>query len=164
LVFNTTDEAKEQGKKIWIKNFLFYQEQLPLEKNNTDHKKIKIILEKNLAKFSDQEDMLYILEKVSTTVSKKMVKRFIKPTTEEIKVYAIEYSLKGNIPISNNWSEVFYNHYESNGWKVGKNPMKDWKATIRTWVDKDKNTLSKNLGKIDKIVSANEKVKDVKVD
>jgi len=27
----------------------------------------------------------------------------------------------------------FYNHYESNSWKVGKNPMKDWKAAVRTW-------------------------------
>ena len=31
----------------------------------------------------------------------------------------------------------FYDHYESNGWKVGKNPMKDWKATIRNWERND---------------------------
>ena len=29
--------------------------------------------------------------------------------------------------------QKFYNFYESNGWKVGKNPMKDWKAAVRTW-------------------------------
>jgi len=27
----------------------------------------------------------------------------------------------------------FIDHYESNGWLIGKNPMKDWKATVRTW-------------------------------
>ena len=30
-------------------------------------------------------------------------------------------------------AEYFIDHYESNGWKVGKNPMKDWKATVRNW-------------------------------
>ncbi|MFZ9377098.1 MAG: hypothetical protein ACO25K_08235, partial [Candidatus Fonsibacter ubiquis] len=29
--------------------------------------------------------------------------------------------------------EKFFKYYEANGWKVGKNPMKDWKACIRTW-------------------------------
>jgi len=27
----------------------------------------------------------------------------------------------------------FIDHYESNGWKVGKASMKDWKASVRTW-------------------------------
>ena len=27
----------------------------------------------------------------------------------------------------------FHSYYESNGWKVGKNPMKDWKAAVRSW-------------------------------
>lgn len=29
--------------------------------------------------------------------------------------------------------EVFYHHYESNGWKVGKTPMKSWKSAMVTW-------------------------------
>jgi hypothetical protein len=29
--------------------------------------------------------------------------------------------------------ERFFNYYTSNGWKVGKNPMKDWKAAVRSW-------------------------------
>jgi hypothetical protein len=33
----------------------------------------------------------------------------------------------------------FYNHYESNGWRVGKNKMKSWQAAVRTWkIYKDK--------------------------
>ncbi len=29
--------------------------------------------------------------------------------------------------------EKFFNHYKSNGWVVGKAPMKDWKAAVHTW-------------------------------
>ncbi|WP_346318205.1 DUF1376 domain-containing protein [Chitinophaga sp. YIM B06452] len=36
-------------------------------------------------------------------------------------------------------AERFYNHYSSNGWRVGKNPMKDWQAAVRNWVDNDFN-------------------------
>ena len=42
-------------------------------------------------------------------------------------------------------AERFMDYYESNGWKVGKNSMKDWKATVRTW---EKNEYSN--GKIEK--------------
>lgn len=52
--------------------------------------------------------------------------RFIKPTVEEVKEYCLER--KNNIDAEN-----FIDYYNSNGWKVGKNPMKDWKAAIRTW-------------------------------
>jgi len=30
-------------------------------------------------------------------------------------------------------AEAFVDFYNSNGWKVGKNPMKDWKAACRNW-------------------------------
>lgn len=56
----------------------------------------------------------------------KLIKRFRKPTVDEIKAYALEidYNLD---------AESFYDYYESNGWRAGKNPMKDWKATVRNW-------------------------------
>ena len=53
-------------------------------------------------------------------------KRFKKPTVEEIQAYCDER----NNGID---AERFYDYYESKGWKVGKAPMKDWKASIRTW-------------------------------
>jgi hypothetical protein len=53
-------------------------------------------------------------------------KKFKKPTIEEIKQYCLE---RGNSIDS----EHFYNHYETIGWMIGKNKMKDWKAAIRTW-------------------------------
>lgn len=36
-------------------------------------------------------------------------------------------------------SQKFINHYQSNGWKVGKNSMKDWKAAVSGWVSRMKN-------------------------
>lgn len=37
-------------------------------------------------------------------------------------------------------ADAFLAFYDSNGWLVGKNPMKDWKAAVRTWQQKDKTT------------------------
>ena len=51
---------------------------------------------------------------------------FVKPTLEEIRAYCQER--KNNVD-----PQRFLDYYESNGWKVGRNPMKDWKATVRTW-------------------------------
>lgn len=53
-------------------------------------------------------------------------KKFVKPSIEEIK----EYCEKRNNGVD---AEKFYDFYTSNGWRVGKNPMKDWKAAVRTW-------------------------------
>lgn len=53
-------------------------------------------------------------------------KRFTKPSLDEIKSYCIERNNNVN-------AEKFFDYYESNGWKVGKSAMKDWKAAIRSW-------------------------------
>ena len=52
--------------------------------------------------------------------------RFKRPTIDEIREYCAER--RNNVD-----AEKFFNYYESNGWKVGKNSMKDWKACVRTW-------------------------------
>ena len=49
-----------------------------------------------------------------------------KPTLEEVRAYCNE---RNNGVDAERW----YNYYSANGWKVGKNPMKDWKAAVRTW-------------------------------
>lgn len=51
---------------------------------------------------------------------------FRKPTVEEIRGYCLER--QNNID-----PEEFWDFYESKGWFVGKNKMKDWKASVRTW-------------------------------
>lgn len=65
-------------------------------------------------------------------IEKKKVVRFQKPTIEQLKEYMSE---QGMNDIAENW----LNHYEANGWMVGKVKMKDWKASVRTWKINQKN-------------------------
>ena len=65
-------------------------------------------------------------------IEKKKVARFQKPTIEQLKEYMNE---QGMNDIAENW----LNHYEANGWMVGKVKMKDWKASVRTWKTNQKN-------------------------
>ena len=52
--------------------------------------------------------------------------KFTPPTEEEVKAYVLEKGYHFN-------PEQFIPHYQSKGWKVGKEPMKDWQAACRTW-------------------------------
>lgn len=70
--------------------------------------------------------------------NKEKVKResFTKPTIEEIQKYCNERNNGIN-------ANAFYDFYESKNWYVGKNKMKDWKACVRTWEQRDKETKNK---------------------
>lgn len=58
-------------------------------------------------------------------------RRFAPPTYEEVEAYIKEK----NLPID---ADSFVCYYMANGWKVGKNPMKDWKAACRYWARKNR--------------------------
>lgn len=62
----------------------------------------------------------------NNTLSNKGRAKFQKPSLEEIRLYCLE---RGNRVDP----AKFFNFYESKGWVVGKSPMKDWKAAVRTW-------------------------------
>lgn len=62
---------------------------------------------------------------------------FIKPNIEEIEMYCSTEGI--NID-----AKHFYYFYESKGWMVGKNKMKDWKAALRTWERKKSNNTKQN--------------------
>lgn len=74
---------------------------------------------------------------VKSSIEKKVAeaplscKRFVKPTLEEVKEYCL--NRKNNID-----AQQFIDFYESKGWKVGNQPMKDWKACVRTWEQRNK--------------------------
>lgn len=55
--------------------------------------------------------------------------KFVKPTAEQV----AEYAKKIGFPLD---GQLFVDHYESNGWLIGRAPMKDWQATVRTWKKK----------------------------
>lgn len=93
-----------------------------VEYNNTSNNNIKEINnDKSLFTKKDEEE---------PTKNKK----FEKPTLDEVR----DYCLNRENDID---PEMFIDFYESNGWKVGKNPMKDWKACVRTWEKKNKEKI-----------------------
>lgn len=65
-------------------------------------------------------------------------KRFKKPTVEEVATYCKERN-------NNVDPQRFWNFYEAKGWKIGKSPMKDWKACVRTW-EKDEQSKPPKKG------------------
>jgi len=84
-----------------------------------------------IPKHTKNADSVSVSDSVSVNV-KKEIKGFVKPTIEQLKEYMRE---QGMNDIAENW----LNHYEANGWMVGKNKMKDWKASVRTWKTNQKN-------------------------
>ena len=65
-------------------------------------------------------------------VKEKPLTRFTPPTVEEITAYCQERGNSVN-------AQRFHDFYAAKGWKVGNQPMKDWKAAVRTWEQRDGN-------------------------
>ena len=63
--------------------------------------------------------------------------RFTPPTVDEVKAYCQER--QNGID-----AEAFVDFYVSKGWKVGSQPMRDWKAAVRTWERRDGGRKGKN--------------------
>ena len=61
-----------------------------------------------------------------TTAAAGAEKKETIPSLEEIKRYVEDTHL----PVD---AEHFYNYYEANGWRMGQNPMQDWKAALKAW-------------------------------
>jgi hypothetical protein len=60
-------------------------------------------------------------------------KRFQPPTQSEVVLYICNELQKLCGSDAEVFAEKFVAHYEANGWKVGRNAMKDWKASVRKW-------------------------------
>ncbi|MFR9506168.1 MAG: DUF6291 domain-containing protein [Rikenellaceae bacterium] len=61
---------------------------------------------------------------------KRTAKRFTPPTLDEVRDYITQKGYTIN-------SQSFIDYYTSNGWRVGKNPMKNWKAAVSSWNSRD---------------------------
>jgi hypothetical protein len=75
---------------------------------------------KNKQKISKEE------ANVNDNVNNNKNNTFIKPSLQEVLQYCIERNNKID-------AYQFINFYDSKGWMVGRNKMKDWKACVRTW-------------------------------
>jgi len=67
-----------------------------------------------------------IKDKGETEKDIKTRGRFTPPTIQELDAYITEHGYHVD-------AEKFLDYYNSNGWMVGKNHMKDWKAAVRNW-------------------------------
>lgn len=100
---------------------------------NADVTQVKQLCNGEIEKELEKEKELdkEIDNKCASTKQKR--KRFVKPTISDIEQYCSEKNISIN-------AQQFIDYYESNGWKVGRNSMKDWQATVRRWA-------SNNYGK-----------------
>lgn len=73
--------------------------------------------------------------KLESKLESKSKSKFTPPTLQQVKNYCQER-------VNNVNPDKFINYYQANGWKVGKNPMKDWKACVRTWEQNSKDTTT----------------------
>ena len=96
-----------------------------------------IIYNNNLLSETTSETTTDIKEK---KYKKENQSNFQKPTLEELESYAKE--IKANFSVNQ-----FFDYYEANGWKVGKNAMKNWKASMRMWKHRNQNTQNQNQTK-----------------
>ena len=62
----------------------------------------------------------------SVNALKKRQPNFSKPSVQDVIAYVLEIQAAVD-------AKSFCDYYESNGWRVGRNPMKDWRATVRQW-------------------------------
>jgi len=129
------------GNKWFIPKFIDFQYGT-LNENSRPHAAV--------IKLLDRYDV-YNIEGISPVdvagmpneIEKPIIKRFKEPNTGEVADYCIERKINVD-PMK------FINFYDSNGWKVGKNKMKDWKACVRTWeanTPKDKTGRKELAGK-----------------
>ena len=130
-VFAEQIKIFDKGNKWFIPKFIDFQYGT-LNENSRPHQAVIKLLDKydvyNIDGISPV-DVAGIEGEIKNPVK---VKRFKKPTLQEVLSYCVERenAVEG---------AKFFNFYESNGWKVGKNPMKDWKAAVRSWESNSKN-------------------------
>ena len=87
------------------------------------------LLEKMIRKFCVEAEAVPVAKTELAVKDEKPVKRFVPPTFQEVDAYMIEKGVNDNAE-----AKSFCDFYQSNGWKVGKNKMKCWKASVRNWL------------------------------
>lgn len=116
-------EAMTGSESKWAENKRNYRQRKQLE-NNEDNVQTKI----------GHVRQEYRDKSIDNIHSEKSKKHFVKPTFDEVNLYCRER-------LNTVDAQAFIDHYESNGWMVGRNKMKNWQAAVRTW---EKHDFTKN--------------------
>ena len=142
------DRIIDLGSDKWyLTKYVDFHHGEVLHPNNNFHNSIIKSLERfGLVKENEKGDFIVQSEPGE---KKKVVKqpysrrKLTRPSLEQVKEYCKER--KNEVD-----AQQFLNHYESNGWKIGKVPMVDWKAAVRTWEKNDKKNKPNSRVYIDK--------------
>lgn len=118
----TVEARREAGRKGAEKRW--NQDGKAMDANSKNSKCHNANGKNSLYKYDSVSDKKENIEKKNGDA----IKRFKAPTIEEAKSYFAE---KGYMESE---AERFVDHFTANGWKVGKSPMKDWKAAARNWM------------------------------
>lgn len=123
-------QARKEYMREYMKDYRKKQAQIACHEDS-ESEEIDEINRKHLRKqhvsiLEEEEEGEEEREGDKEREKKKTAKRFTPPTVAEVRAYCQER--KNNVD-----AERFVDYYTANGWKVGKNPMKDWKAAVRTW-------------------------------
>lgn len=118
------------GRARILKSRVYKNESLPLTKLKSAFNKSK---DNNIINntINNKEKSI-----INNTPKESTGKRFIKPTAEQVSAYCAERNNGVD-------GQCFVDFYESKGWLVGKTPMKDWKAAVRTWEKRNPTTKKK---------------------
>lgn len=130
------EAARKNGRKGGNPNFKkgqpnpYYQTTQSVMEDNPNITQ-EITEDNPIVEYSRVSDSKVEIQKETPKGVKKTASRFSTPTVDEVRTYAQEkgYSID---------AEHFVDYYTSNGWRVGRNPMKDWKAAVRTWASRDR--------------------------
>lgn len=95
----------------------------------------------NLSLINNINNNNYQYKEISNVISNKSV-RFKAPTREELTEFAVAYGNDKDINAVDN-VDRFIDYYTANGWKVGRNCMKDWRAAFRNWCNRNYNKAPK---------------------
>ena len=95
----------------------------------TDANAMRTHSERNAIKESKGKE-----SKVKETNIKSDIAARAAPTIEQVQEFALTHGIG-----SHNAPQDFHDYYTSNGWKVGRSAMKDWKAAYRRWTRNEKN-------------------------
>lgn len=128
--------ARTKGGQIGNTNASKNKNECETNNKTNDENELKNECEKTnkneLYKLQTTDYKLQTTETPKSPTRGKSLSRFRKPTVEEVRTFIQENNYHVN-------PNDFVNFYESKGWLVGKSPMKDWKAAVRTWESKEKN-------------------------
>lgn len=138
-----TCESTNEYTKITICNYEKYQQNIkevnkesntPINNQSTNNQHAEQQTNNNnIRSIRREEEKKYIEENKESYHSLLKEKRqvFVKPSVDEVR----EYCSERNNGID---AQSFFDFYESKGWMIGNGRMKDWKAAVRTWENKRK--------------------------